>query len=225
MNQMRVFLGSIASLGLGLAVACSSSSSSNSGGDGGGSSGGASSGSSSGASSGDGSTDVTCTGGQQLCIGITGNSCVAPGAMCLGTTVFANQCASSSDCASGQVCCSSYADGDGGIVYYLDGGTATPAGVTVQCLSQCPTNAASSEVCTLDADGASTTTCPDGTTCRDFTLALLAPKGIPNTLCLPPLPDGGGFFFPDGGFTRPQRDGGAGTGDDAGAPAADAASE
>jgi len=229
MNTIRVshvVIASIASLGLAVASACSSSSSNGSPGDGDSGGGGSSSGgSSSGGSSGGG---TACTGGQVTCIGVLGNSCVDPGGTCLGTTVVTNECATAADCASGQVCCSGYVTADGGDLVVSDAGgsNATGLAVAVKCLAQCPTGGASSQVCSIDDAGAVTgPACPDGTSCRNFLPAFLAPKGLPNALCLPPLPDGGFPRF-DGGIR--DRDGSTGTDagstDEAAAPAQDGSS-
>jgi hypothetical protein len=233
MNKKRVFLAAIASLGLGAAAACGSSSSGDNGNGNGGNSDGGGGGSTT-TDGGDGGAGnpfgtlfgdggpTKCSAGQMLCLGVLGNTCVDADAGCgFGTTtVFANECASNSDCQGGNVCCSSFADSMGNPVLYDDaGGLATMyAGVTVQCLPQCPTNAASSEVCDLDDAGATTTNCPSGTSCRDY--SPIPTRGLPNSLCLPPLPDAS--------FTRPQRDSGTETGEDSGSttpPATDASPE
>jgi hypothetical protein len=234
MKRTRVILGLVASLGFGAAVACGSSSSGNNGaGSEDSGTNGSSSGASSGGSSGSGSSSggSACPSGQSQCIGILGTTCMDAGATCVGTTVAANECSATSACPSGQVCCSSYVSSDGGVVLYSDAGGAGGGGlgagltVAVQCMSQCPSNAASSEVCVLDDDGGSPTACPSGTVCRDLLPSFLATPGIPNTLCLEPAAvyDGGYPFF-DGSFYRP--DGGTG-GEDSGTtpPASDAASE
>ncbi|HEX3769966.1 MAG TPA: hypothetical protein VHV30_03830, partial [Polyangiaceae bacterium] len=201
MNKQRVFLAAIASLGLGAAVACGSSSSGDNSNGNGSSSGGNSDGG--GSSSGGGGADsgvgnpfgnlfgdggpTKCPSGQLLCIGLQ-NTCADADAGCGGaaTTVFANECGSNSDCQGGNVCCSSYADSTGAVILYADAGVLASmvAGVTVQCLPSCPANGASSEVCELDDAGNTTSTCPTGTSCRDFSPPFLAPRGIPNSLCL-----------------------------------------
>jgi hypothetical protein len=179
MNKMRVFLGSIASLGLGLAVACSSSSGS------GAAAGNADAGSSDAGSSDAGGPNGTgCTIAQRLCIGFLGNMCLDAGAACLGTAVFANQCSTTQPCPSGQVCCSSLVNDNGG----TDPTGATGINVSVQCMAQCPAGGTSSQVCDLDDEGGSTTACPSGTSCRDY--LPIATKGLPNTLCLP-IPEAG----------------------------------
>jgi hypothetical protein len=201
MNTMRVFLGSIASLGLGLAVACSSSS-------GNGAAGNADAGSPDMRSSGTGSSDdggpngTGCGITQRLCIGFLGNMCLDAGTACLGTAVFANECSTTQPCPSGQVCCSSLVNDNGG----TDPTGAMGINVSVQRMAQCPAGGTSSQVCDLDDAGGSSTACPSGTSCRDY--LPVATKGLPNTLCLP-IPEAG---------TTPRVDAGtsASSGDDGG---------
>jgi len=237
MNRSRILVGLAASFGFSVAAACGSSSSNNGGGNGSGAdaaSAGTSSGSSgsSGASSGDDSGGTGCASGQALCLGIVGGStCVADGGMCLGTMVLANECSATSACPDGQVCCSSYVGADGGVIVISDAGVAADAGtgtspfnvgglgsVAVQCMTQCPSNALSSQVCVLEDDGGSPTTCPEGTTCQDYLPPQLASTVIPNTLCLQTRPtyDAGGAAATDGG---------AGTGTSDAASVTDAAPE
>src|SRR5580658_8672981 len=219
MNKARILVGLAASIGFAIAAACGGGSSSNSNGSGngnGGSSGG-SSGANSGSSSSGGTTPASsggtgCASGQALCVGLGGSdTCMDAGSTCFGTTVVANECSTTSACPSGQVCCSSLVGADGGIISYpsasTDAAAATGTGagvaaeiVAVQCMAECPTNALSSQVCVLEAEGGSPTTCPQGTTCQDYLPSFLASATLPNTLCLTtsdagyyqyPMPDGG----------------------------------
>jgi hypothetical protein len=228
MNRSRILAGLAASVGFSVAVACGSSSSNNGGGADSANyqiPSGTSSGSSgsSGAGSGDDLGDAGCASGQALCLGITGNSCVTPGQMCLGTMVLANECSATSACPGGQVCCSSYVGADGGVILIADAGASGDAGaspfnfaslgsIAVQCMAQCPSNALSSQVCLLEDDGGSPTACPEGTTCRDY-LPTAISSVLPNTLCLAvPTYDGGTG-------AHPATEGGAGTGASDGADA------
>lgn len=232
MNRSRILAGLAASVGFSVAVACGSSSSHNGAGNGSGNDAG-STGTSSGSpgpGSGDDAGGTGCASGQALCLGLT-NSCVTPGQMCFGTMVLANECSATSACPSGQVCCSSYVGADGGVILLSDAGAgdagtgasaldfASLGSVAVQCMTQCPSNALSSQVCALEDDGGSPTACPEGTTCRDY-LPTPISSVLPNTLCLAPLPT-----YDGGTAAPPGTDGGAGTGaSDGAASVADAAS-
>jgi hypothetical protein len=205
MNKTSIILGAIATFSLVVAAACGSSSSGNNanGNDSGtaSSSSGGTASSSSGSGGGSSGGTPTCTGSQTLCIGVLGQSCVDAGDMCLGTSVVSNACSATQGCSGGQVCCSSYVGSDGGVIVLDDagqgGGMGLGIAVSVQCMAQCPGGGAlSSQVCSNDEAGAGPA-CPTGTTCRDLLPALVAPQGIPNTLCLAPLPDAGAFRRPD----------------------------
>jgi hypothetical protein len=233
MNKARIGVGLTAFLGFGIAVACGSGSGNNNGGGNSGNDSGPS-GSSSGSSSSGGtpasSGGTGCGSGQSLCVAILGgSSCIDAGAMCLGTNVVAAECSATSPCPGSQVCCSSYVGVDGGILTYADAAAPDAAamtagdnfgGVAVQCLSSCPTNALSSEVCVLDADGGSPTACPEGTTCQDFGFTLLTSSMVPTTLCLPVYEAGAyGYYPPDASAGS---DAASTTPSDAGAPVTDA---
>jgi hypothetical protein len=204
MNKASIILGAIATFSLAVAAACGSSSGgNNAGGSDSGTSSSSSGGSSSSSSSSGGSSSggtPTCTGSQTLCVGLTGtNTCIDAGSQCLGTSVVANECSATEACSGGKVCCSSYVGADGGIVFLDDaggGGMGFGFAVAVQCLAQCPAGALSSQVCSDDDSGAAPA-CPQGTTCQDLLPAAFAPKGVPNSLCLAPLPDAGAFRRPD----------------------------
>jgi hypothetical protein len=243
MNRARVLVGLVASFGVAVAAACGGGSSSNGNGNGNGasSSSGGSSGVSSGASSGgtetgDDSGGNGCASGQLQCMALLGGtSCIEPGTMCVGTAVAANECSATSPCSGGQVCCSSFVGPDGGVIMYADAsadaaaatGTGTAGGetVSVQCMTACPTNALSSQVCVLDADGGSPTACPEGTACQDYLPSFLASMTLPNTLCLP-IYDGGGYVYPrpDGSTGTATADASSATGTDA-TPVTDATSQ
>jgi hypothetical protein len=92
---------------------------------------------------------------QRLCIGFLGNMCLDAGTACLGTAVFANQCSTTQPCPSGQICCSSLVNDNGG----TDPTGATGINVSVQGMAQCPAGGTSSQVCNLDDEGGSTTLC------------------------------------------------------------------
>jgi hypothetical protein len=242
MNRARILVGLAASLGVAVAAACGGGSSGNGNGNGASSSSGGSSGVSSGASSGgtenpDGSGGTGCASGQLQCMALLGGtSCIDPGTTCAGTAVAANECSATNPCSGGQVCCSSLVGSDGGVITYPDASAdaaATPATgtgvggeiVSVQCMAACPTNALSSQVCVLDADGGSPTACPEGTACQDYLPSFLASMTLPNTLCLP-VYDGGGYVYPkpDGSTGTATADASPTTGTDA-TPGTDATSE
>jgi hypothetical protein len=203
MNKTSIILGAIGTFSLAVAAACGSSSGgNNAGGSDSGTSSSSSGGSSSSSSSSGGSSSgtPTCTGSQTLCVGLTGtNTCIDAGSQCLGTSLVANECSATQPCSGGNVCCSSYVGSDGGIVYLSDaggGGAGFGFAVAVQCLAQCPTGALSSQVCSGDDSGTGPA-CPEGTTCQDLLPPGFAPQGVPNSLCLAPLPDAGAFRRPD----------------------------
>jgi hypothetical protein len=218
MNRTTVYLGASALAGVlaaALAMAACGGDKSNETTDGGGSgSSGGSSGSGSSGGSSSGGAGGACNADQRLCVGALGRTCLDAGAPCFGTTVTALQCSANEPCPGGQVCCSAFVGSDGGLLYASDaggGGGTMQLNVAVQCMTECPANSSASQVCSLD--GGSASTCPDGTSCRNYLPSFLATPDLPNTLCLPPLPEGGAFRF-DGGFAR---DAGGGAAQDASA--------
>jgi hypothetical protein len=220
MNRTRIVVGLAGSFGVSIVVACGSSSKTGNGDESGDSGSGGSSSSGGGASSGGASSGTGlsgCNAGETLCLGVLGNSCVDAGSACpiLTTTVLADECSATSPCSGGLVCCSAYVGPDGGAigipsadagVAATDAAAATTGlaglAVAVQCLSACPPNTYSSQVCVLEADGGSPTTCPTGTTCQNYPLALSSM--IPSTLCLAPV------VIPDGGYPYNAPDSGTG---------------
>jgi hypothetical protein len=174
-----------------------------------------------------------------MCIALLGgSSCLDAGDTCLGTNIFTNECSATCACSGGQVCCSSFVAADGGIIAYPEAGasgsdaaaaaaqTAAVAGVAVQCLSECPANSLSSQVCVLDADGASASSCPEGTTCQQYGLPALTSSLVPSTLCLP-VYEGGAYPYPvpDGGSGTGSSDATTGAHDAAATTGADASAE
>jgi hypothetical protein len=127
-------------------------------------------------------------------------TCVARGS-CAGSSL---DCSSSAHCGASEVCCFSYATADGGAEAGAGGAFgALGQAYSSSCQSSCPGgDGVHYQLCATSAD------CPSGQQC--MTAAPVAPY------CAAPY-DGGGFPFGDGGFPFLRDGGGQGAADAAGA--------